>query len=124
MSEGPTADTHGTELLVILDRAAAADTLERLRRHHRVTQVGSPRIVVVQVSPRELAPSPSTPGMLAVSSGAVPDSILEELEDTERLFVKAWESRMSTSDWRRKGAELSWDATGFEPPDEMPKPTT
>ena len=107
----------GGEVLVILDPLTAAKAQERLRSSHRVTQVGSPRVVVVAVSPEETPPSPSTPGVVAVSSGAPPPDVIEDLDEQETLFVTAWASRMTGPQKQRRGEGLPWDAPGFEPPD-------
>jgi hypothetical protein len=105
------------EFLVILDPLTAAEAQERLRSSHRVTQVGSSRVVVVAVSPEETPPSPSTPGVVAVSSGAPPPGVVEELDEQEAMFVTAWASRMTGPEKQRRGEGLPWDAPGFEPPD-------
>lgn len=117
VSETSGGKDDGGEFLVILDPQGAAEAQDRLRSGHRVTQVGSPRVVVVAVSPEETPPSPSTPGVVAVSSGAPPPDVLEELDDQETLFVRAWTSRMTGPQKQRRGEGLPWDAPGFEPPD-------
>jgi hypothetical protein len=106
----------GGEFLVILEPAAAEEALEHLRSGHQVTQIGSPRVVVA-VSPGEAPPSPSIPGVVAVSGGAMPPDIGEELDEREALFVAAWVSRMKGPEKQRRGEGLPWDAPGFEPPD-------
>ena len=108
---------HDEEFLVILDPSAAAEGLKRLRESHRVTQVGSPRVVVVSVLPGETPPSSSTPGVVAVSGGTLPSGLLERLDESEALFATAWVSRMTGPEKQRRGAGLPWDASGFEPPD-------
>lgn len=116
---------HGEELLVILEPSAAAETLERLHESHRVTQVGSPRIVVVSVSPGETPPSSSIPGVVAVTTGTLPSGLVDRLDEGEALFVTAWEGRMAGPEKQRRGEGLPWDASGFEPPDppaDMSKP--
>ena len=117
MIEASAGKDDGGEVLVILDPLSAAKTQERLRISHRITQVGSPRVVVVAVSPEETPPSPSTPGVVAVSSGALPPGVMEELDEQEALFVRAWASRMTGPQKQRRGEGLPWDAPGFEPPD-------
>ena len=119
MCEVPVDESHGGELLVILDPASAAGTLGRLRRSHRVTQVGSPRVVVLRISPGEPPISQSTSGVMALTMGTLPNWILKELDDGEVAFVRAWERRMAGAKKERTGEGLSWDATGFEPPDNM-----
>jgi len=106
-----------SEYLVILEPSAATEALEHLRSGHWVIQVGSPRVVVVVVSPGETPPSSETPGVVAVSGGALPADIIEELDEQEALFVAAWTSRITGPEKQRRGEGLPWDAPGFEPPD-------
>lgn len=108
---------HGEEFLVILDPSAGAEVVKRLRQSHRVTQVGSPRVVVVSVLPGETPPSSSIPGVVAVSGGTLPPGLVERLDEGEALFVTAWVTRMTGPEKRRRGEGLPWDASGFEPPD-------
>jgi hypothetical protein len=117
MVEASGGKEDGGEFLLILDSVTAAEAQEQLHRTHRVTQVGSPRVVVVAVSPEETPPSPSTPGVVTVSSGSLPPDIFEELDEQEALFVAAWASRMTGPEKQRRGEGLPWDAPGFEPPD-------
>jgi hypothetical protein len=117
MIEASGGKYDGGELLVILDLRTAAEAQERLRSSHRVTQVGSPRVLVVAVSPGETSPTSSTPGVVAVSSGALPPSVVEELDEQEALFVTAWARRMTGPEKQRRGEGLPWDTPGFEPPD-------
>ena len=117
MREVPVGEGHSGELLVILDPASAAGTLRRLRQSYRVTQVGSPRVLVLQISPGEPPISPSTSGVIASTAGTLPNWILKELDEGEVAFVRAWERRMAGANKERVGEGLSWDATGFEPPD-------
>ena len=108
---------HAGEYLVILEPGAATEALEQLRSSHRVIQVGYPRVVVVAVSPEETPPSSETPGVVAVSSGALPAHMIEELDEQEALFVAAWTNRITGPEKQRRGDGLPWDAPGFEPPD-------
>jgi len=117
MIEASGGKYDGGELLIILDPVTAAEAQERLRSNHRVTQVGSPRVLVVAVSPEEIPPISSSPGVLAVSSGLPPPGVIEELDEQEVLFVTAWARRMTGPEKQRRGEGLPWDAPGFEPPD-------
>jgi hypothetical protein len=117
VSEASEKKDDGGEFLVILDPLTAVEAQEQLRSNHRVTQVGSPRVVVVSVSRDETPPSPSTPGIVAVSRGEPPTGVIEELDEQEAMFVTAWASRMTGPQKQRRGEGLPWDAPGFEPPD-------
>jgi hypothetical protein len=44
-------------------------------------------------------------------------TVLDELDDTGRLFVSAWRHRPEAKPGRI-GDGLPWDATGFQPPDQ------
>jgi hypothetical protein len=48
--------------------------------------------------------------------GAIPDSVLQQLNSTERTFAAAWVTGRQPKT-TRPGEGLSWDAEGFEPPD-------
>jgi len=100
----------GGEYLIILEPAAATEALEQLRSSHRVIQVGSPRVIVVAVSPGETPPSAATPGVVAVSGGALPADMVEELDEQEALFLAAWTSRMTSPEKQRRGTAVgcSW----------------
>ncbi len=106
------------ELLVVL-ADESGDALERVSRTHRVTHVGSARLVVVEQSGAASDEAlESVPGVAAVASGELPSEVVERLEPDERLFVSAW-LRRTTEDGRkeRAGEGLPWDAPGFTPPD-------
>jgi len=114
MVEGSPPSGGNGEYLVILHRQSAP---EALPVRFRVTQVVSPRVVVVQTSPGEPPPSASLPGVLAVTDGELNPEVTETLDETEALFVAAWTSRMTGPPKQRRGDGLSWGASGFLPPD-------
>jgi hypothetical protein len=118
VTKASSAPGGGDEVLVVLDPRESAEALERLRERHHITQVGSPRVVVLGIAPGEPGSLESVPGVVAVSRGPpLPDAVVEELDDRETLFVTAWASRMTAPEKQRQGEGRPWDASGFEPPD-------
>lgn len=105
------------EVLVILDVAGAAETLERLGREHQIVHVGSARVIVVRMASGDLSSLASTPGVLAVSGVSPFDVSTQGLDDSESLFVAAWQDRTTGPHKQRRGNGLSWDAVGFAAPD-------
>jgi hypothetical protein len=109
------------EFLVILSGEQAADALDRVRSTYRVTQMASPRVVVVESGPDEAARLQSIPGVKMVTAGELPPGSIEGLDDSEVLFVEAWVNRITElPSKRRRGEGLPWDAPGFIPPDRPP----
>lgn len=104
------------ELLVLLDPDPPAGLRERLRTQFRVTQEGSPRLLVLE-RPADLAVLRDLPGIRGVFDETVPESALADLDDGESLFVQAWSGRESMQTKRRPGEGLDWDAPGRLPPD-------
>lgn len=117
MAKDMPSSNRGSEFLVILDPESAAQALDALSTQYRVTQLASPRVVVVESDPGQRPPSASLVGVLAVCDGPPDPEIVKTLGETEALFVAAWASRMTDAPKRRRGEGLSWDAPGFAPPD-------
>jgi hypothetical protein len=44
------------------------------------------------------------------------DTVLDELDDAGRVYIRAWRDRLVGKPGRT-GDGLPWDATGFQPPD-------
>lgn len=107
---------RAAELLVLLDPNPPPALQERIRAQCRVTQEGSPRLLVVErpADPSELR---SIPGVRAVFDDTVPASAVADLDEGESLFVRAWSERESMNTKRRPGEGLDWDAAGRLPPD-------
>ena len=109
---------NADERLVVL--SDAADAMERLSSRYAISQVASPRVVVVRRPQSEPdAVLQSRPEVLAV--GEVAPSVAAGLTETEALFVAAWAQRTREAGTKqRPGDGLSWDHPGFEPPDPPP----
>jgi hypothetical protein len=103
------------EALVIVDEARAEDALSRVGQLVRVAQRLPPRLAIVRGEPGALDAVRSLPGVLAVSEGAVPEDVSQQLNPTEQLFADAW--ALGRKPKSRPGEGLSWDARGFPPPD-------
>jgi hypothetical protein len=105
------------EFLVILERERAPQTLDLIRARHRVAQTATPRVVVVEgSSPDTEARLRAIPGVRAVTAGDLASANLEGLDQAEALFARAWMSRMTESQpkKRRRGDGAAWDAPGVD----------
>jgi hypothetical protein len=117
MVPGISPSSGNGEYLVILNRESAPETLAALSAQFRVTQVVSPRVVIVSTGPGEHPPPASLPGVLAATNGELNPMVAATLDETEMLFAAAWASRVTGPPKQRKGEGLSWDSPGFLPPD-------
>jgi hypothetical protein len=107
---------------MVLDEDAVGATLDRLRGTFRVTHVASPRLVVVERTPAaDAAAAQGVDGVVAVSDGELPQTLLDRLGPEDQLFAGAWASRMTDTAKERDGEGLPWDAPGFLPPDPPPE---
>ena len=107
------------EFLVLLSDERGIDGLEQgSTASLRVTQVGSPRLAIVEGTADAQAALRSRSDVVAVAG---PGEALEggaSLTDQERLFADAWSQRTSEpAGEERVGEGLAWDAPGFAPPD-------
>ena len=110
------------ELLVIVAREHAPGLIERIRNRHAVTQVVSPRVLVVEASRSAAAGLAAISGVSVVVPGERPREVPGDLDETERVFVEAWITRMTELQSKKRAGEgLSWDAPGFIPPDRPEK---
>ena len=107
---------------MVLDEDAVGANLDRLRDTFRVTHVASPRLVVVERTPEAAAAAAhGVDGVVAVSDGELPQTLMDRLGPEDQLFASAWASRMTETAKERKGEGLAWDAPGFDPPDPPPE---
>ncbi len=106
------------ERLVVLSEDA--DAMERLASRYAISQVASPRVVVVRRPPSESdAALESRPEVMAVGEDAA--DLAAGLTEAEALFVAASAQRTREAGTKqRAGDGLSWDHAGFEPPDPPP----
>ena len=82
-----------------------------------MVHTASPRLVVGEPAASDAAVR-GIEGVVAVSAGELPQSLLDRLAPEEQLFATAWASRMAETPKQRRGEGMAWDARGFVPPDE------
>lgn len=115
-------DRDGAEFLVLLDESRAASTLDDLRVAGHVTQVASPRLVLVTTDRRRSIELSTQVGVVGVFADALPAEMAERLNESEQLFADAWATRRTEmSSKQRPGEGLSWGDERFEPPDPTPR---
>lgn len=104
-----------SEYVVLLssnDQGAAAVVRQRCR----VVSELPPRLLVVEADEQVAQGLRVLPGVDDVISGM--NNILpNSLNESELLFVQAWQQSRHMDDKSRPGEGLSWDAEGFLPPD-------
>lgn len=104
------------QALLIFDGRQAEASLSAAASLVNVIQRLPPRLAIAEGDIDRLAAARDIPGIIGVFEGHIPETMLRQLNATERLFAEAWaESRRPKSD--RRGDGLPWDAEGFEPPD-------
>ena len=103
------------QALLIFDALQNETVLSRVAELASVTQRLPPRLAIVEGDLDRLASIRGIPGIISMFEGPVPETMLQQLDPTERLFAEAWvESRRPKTN--RVGEGLPWDAEGFEPP--------
>jgi hypothetical protein len=109
-------NTKKLEWLVYLEKEHADNTLEELRSQFSVAQVGSRQLVILRGSAEQKDQLKALNGVQEVFEGSVPSNLIEGLDLSEYLFVKAWSIRQQVKPKTRPGEGLDWDAEGFEAP--------
>ncbi|MFL5755742.1 MAG: hypothetical protein ACJ77N_05525 [Chloroflexota bacterium] len=108
-----------SELIVVLQRdAASGATTQPFGERSRVTQRFGRRVFILDGSDDELAAVASRTDVLGGYAGTVPDEILADVDDQERLALAAWNVRHgphAKAAAARTGDGLAWDQPGFEP---------
>jgi len=104
------------EALVIIEESQAESVLLQAGHLVQVTQRLPPRLAIVRGQTSELEALRNLPGVIAVSEGPIPESALQLLNPTERVFAEAWGVGRQPKT-ARPGEGLAWDAEGFQPPD-------
>jgi hypothetical protein len=107
-------------LLLLGDVAAAQKFLDRTRTSegYRIVSVFPPRMVVAEIT--ELEELRRDPGVRLIVEDAAPKEIIDELTEGEKLFLNGWLLKQVSPEKKRAGDRLSWDASGFVPPDPPP----
>jgi hypothetical protein len=110
------------ELLIVMSEGSADDAGPQLLDGFPIVHAVSRRVFVIE-TPVDAGSTEidALPGVAAVSEGGLAPEILEGLDETEALFVKAWSRKREESKKQRRGEGLDWDAVGFDPPDPPPE---
>lgn len=109
-----------SEYVVVLssnDQGAA----NAVRQRCRVVSALPPRLLVVEADEQlaqELRVLPGVEDVIGGANNTLPNS----LNESELLFVQAWQQSRHMDDKSRPGEGLNWDAEGFSAPDH-PDPT-
>lgn len=106
------------EALIILNPSQVIpQDFAAIRSEFTVKQSISNRVFTVDADPAELKRLCQLPGVAYAFCGALPDTEVEYLTEGEALFVDAWSTRQQQVKQSRPGDGLSWDASGFTPPE-------
>ncbi len=106
------------EVLVLLSEADVEATLGRLRAAFTLTQIASPRLVLLLLRPDQIEQLRGLPGVEMVLEAEPPPEFYEGLRSDESIFARAWAVRARGGAKPRSGEGLPWDAEGYEPPDD------
>ncbi|PWT86428.1 MAG: hypothetical protein C5B57_01105 [Blastocatellia bacterium] len=110
------------EALVIAEESQADAVWSRIGESFSLTQRLPPRLAIVQGDRAALEAISKAPGVIGVYAADVPDSVLQQLNPSERIFAEAWILRREPK-IARPGDGLPWDGDGFQPPDRPTDPT-
>ncbi len=102
------------EALLIVDSPNPDQVLSQAGELVRLTQRLPPRLAIIVGESSQLEAVRDLPGVVGVFEAVVPDSVLQRLNPTERLFAEAWVAGRQPKS--RPGEGLPWDAGGYEPP--------
>jgi|LGVE01.1.fsa_nt_gb hypothetical protein len=105
------------EILVILAKPNARETLKRLKSKYTILHSISNRVVIIRADYTQYSEIPRIRGVEAIGRPEVDNEVLITLTEQEKLFVRAWVKRLRDQSKIRPGDGLSWDHEGFEPPD-------
>ena len=102
---------------LVFARGGLDDLIDGLRVLQRV----SPRVAVLAGKPAAIRQLTSRPGVEVVE-GEAPSELVNSLEPGEAIFVRAWtqehdHSKGINRQEERVGEGLSWDAPGYQAPD-------
>lgn len=106
------------EVLVVRKNIGTLSTTPPLGNAYKIRQAISPRVFTVESTGSELDTLQKMPDLTVISGDQpLPESI-DDLTESEKLFVAAWISRQRKPEAKQRfGDGLSWDAPGFTPPD-------
>jgi hypothetical protein len=87
-----------------------------VEQHFHVASSLPPRLLVVSAEENVARALRDIPGVLAVI-GWKTSTLPDLLNETERLFVRAWQQRQQSNEKDRHGDGMNWGADDFSPPD-------
>jgi hypothetical protein len=103
-----------SEILVLLQRREGVP--DHLGTYGRIVHSASSRLFVLELTPgQRVADLMDEPAIRWIGEDP-PDDVVDELDDSERLFVDGWLLRRRGKP-ERPGEGLDWDAEGRRPPD-------
>jgi hypothetical protein len=109
------------ERLVVLsaeDPAAAYTAQQQLRAAQGAQQYGS-YVFIVDIPPRRIKALEALPAVAGINEGTVPDQLAQQLDETGRLGVAAWNERHTRAyreaKQQRTGEGRPWDHPDVEP---------
>lgn len=111
-----------SELLVLLKPGSASD-IDAVRRKvadsgGQIKQSYGKRVLIVDAT-SDTHDTLKSHSQMSVFRETVPDDVLEDLDDTAKLAVAAWNERHSesfrTKKRERKGEGLPWDHPDYDP---------
>jgi hypothetical protein len=105
------------EFLVLLDDSRAESARVDLRAAGRVTQMASPRLLLVTTDRGRSIELQSRSDVVGVFDDVLPAELAARLNEAETLFADAWATRRSASPKQRIGDGRNWGDEHFEPPD-------
>ncbi|HEU5473870.1 MAG TPA: hypothetical protein VFV67_24760 [Actinophytocola sp.] len=102
-------------LLLLSGGIAAQEFSDRASEGFRIISVFPPSMVVAEVD--DLEELQRDPGVRFIVEDSVPEEVLDELTESEQLFLQGWLLKRTAPEKKRAGDRLPWDAPGFVPPD-------
>jgi hypothetical protein len=100
-------------LAVLAADEAAVEARRAISARGRVTQSYGPRVLVFEARAALAKRLAAHRGVLAISRGAVPSEVADDLDETGRMGVAAWnqrhDPRFRAAKAERAGEGLSWD---------------
>src|SRR5215475_9887529 len=98
-------------LLLLGDGIAAQEFSDRASESYRIISVFPPRMVVAEVA--DLEEVRRDPAVRLTVEDVVPEDVLDELTEGEKLFLNSWLLKQVSPAKERAGDRQPWDAPGF-----------
>jgi hypothetical protein len=113
-------EIHMAEVLIILktDDPTAHIVRQQIRDEIGAVQSYGSHVFISTASLKKIQSLVSSPEIVGIYVGKVPETVMENLDETGRLGVAAWNERHTdsyrASKKQRKGEGLSWDHPDFD----------